>query len=105
MVLEQYRARRTYRHAFRRADPLGYWQGLQGRRDRHRAGAALRSASLRDQLREGGGKRRKIPADAQTYSRLGEEIRQDTRWRLGAHAHRLVEAYRSRTVSQHEGRW
>ena len=59
--------------------------------------------AVRHRLLEGSRHGREIPAHAEAHRGLGEEARQDPERRLGADAHRLVEAHRPGALPQHEG--
>ena len=95
--LELAEARRTFRHAFRRAEPLDLRQGLQGRRHRHHPGEEFRGAGLRDRLLGADREESRLPVDGRRRQSLGEGARRYPGRLVGFDAHRLVQAQRQRS--------
>src|SRR6185369_2361440 len=95
LVLEQFFLRRAHRHPLRRADPLDLGPRPAGQRCGHDSRAALRGAGLRDRLHGAGQGQPRLPADRCGHRAVRGGARPHPARRLGADAHRLVQAARS----------
>jgi hypothetical protein len=91
---------RAYRYAFRRAQPLGFGAGRSFWRGGRDPAIRLRRSGLRHRCFGRGGGGSGFPDAARSHRSLGGTARPDPAPRLGADAHRLVEAVR-RSLSEH----